>query len=82
LIVDALTIATLVLLVALPLGVIAGRIGWERFADYLRVVPCPAVDTAGLILTTVAVVAGVIAATLPPAVRAARRRVAVELRAD
>jgi putative ABC transport system permease protein len=40
---EAATIALLALAIGVPLGLIAGHLGWERFADYLRAVAATSV---------------------------------------
>jgi len=76
------TVAVVGLVVGLPLGIAAGRLGWELFAGYIGFVAVPIVVAWGL----VALVAGTIAVAnliaAGPAIAAARTRPAVLLRAE
>jgi ABC-type lipoprotein release transport system permease subunit len=61
---QAVGIALAALVIGAPLGLLAGRIGWVRFADHIRVVARPSTTPAvlaaiGLVLLLVALVAGV-----------------------
>ncbi|MGQ0520954.1 MAG: FtsX-like permease family protein [Actinomycetota bacterium] len=79
---QVLLIGVTAIVVGLPLGWVAGRILWARFADALGVVPgaaVPAAATAGLV--TVLLVAA-LALALGPAWREARVAAGPNLRAD
>ena len=56
----AVAIVAPALLLGLPLGIVAGRWGWQLFARYLAVVPEPIAPAAGALIIAVAVVANII----------------------
>jgi ABC-type lipoprotein release transport system permease subunit len=79
---QATTISAIALLVALPLGVMLGRVAWRLYADSIGVVPEP---TIGAFVVVVLVVGTLVAANLIalwPARTAARARPAVVLRSE
>lgn len=51
--VQTLTIGVAALVVGVPVGLIAGRISWTRFADYLRVVASPSTTFAVIAISVV-----------------------------
>lgn len=53
----AVSIVAPALLLGLPVGIAAGRLGWRRFAQYLAVVPEPITPPLGTLIVAVAVVA-------------------------
>jgi ABC-type lipoprotein release transport system permease subunit len=76
------TVAILALLVGLPMGIAAGRLLWNVFADSLGVVPEPVVSVGGtlLLVPAVLIVSNLIAAF--PARSAGRTRPATVLRTE
>lgn len=78
----AFAIVAPALMLGLPVGIAVGRRGWRQFAEYLAVVPEPAVPAAGilLIVLTVLAVTKVIATGAPGNV--ARIRPATVLRCE
>ena len=78
----ATTYAVVVLVVALPLGVIAGRWGWRLVAESLGVPAVPIVPLMAPMLVVVALLALANAAAVYPAWRAARLSTASALRAE
>jgi ABC-type lipoprotein release transport system permease subunit len=79
---QAVGVALLAAAIGVPLGVLAGRVGWERFADYIRAVP--ETTTTPAVIAGVALVLAVIAlgAGLAAGVRAALLRPARVLRTE
>lgn len=76
---QALATMAVGVIVGVPLGVIAGRLGWRAFADQLGVVPSADIPYGWLgVVAIVAVVLGLLAA-LVPARAAARIRPSVVL---
>jgi len=53
----AATIVAPALMLGLPLGIAAGRLGWRAFAQYLAVVPESIAPAVGALLIAVAVIA-------------------------
>ena len=76
------TVAAVGLIAGLPLGIAAGRLGWQLFAGYVGFVAVPVVVGWGLaaLAAGTIVVANLLAAG--PAVAAARTRPAAALRAE
>ena len=68
--------------IGLPAGIVAGRAVWNRIAAELYVVPRPMAPVALLALITVTLLVVANTAALVPAVRAARLKPALVLRAD
>jgi ABC-type antimicrobial peptide transport system permease subunit len=74
--------AAVSVVIGLPVGVALGRTLWRLFADRLGVVPDPSLPFAALAIAAgVALLVGLLGA-LGPAIRAARRSPAVDLRAE
>jgi hypothetical protein len=70
---QALTVLVVAVVFGLPLGVVAGRWTWMRFADSLGVVSVVVVPLVGLVLGTVALIAvGVILGSAPGALAGSR----------
>jgi ABC-type lipoprotein release transport system permease subunit len=65
-----------------PLGVLFGRVAWDRIAANLDVVPRPMAPLALLALIGLVLVAVAIVASLVPSARAVRLKPAAVLRAD
>jgi ABC-type antimicrobial peptide transport system permease subunit len=80
--VQAMTLGAMALLIGLPLGVVLGRVVWQRFADWQGIPSVPTISVWALILVGVAVlvVAGLIA--IVPARVASRTAPADALRAE
>lgn len=79
---QAVAVAVVAIAVGVPVGVLAGRVAWRWFADYLRVVPVvtvPGVVLAGVIGT---VFLAALVAAIPAGARAARLRPAQVLRTE
>jgi predicted lysophospholipase L1 biosynthesis ABC-type transport system permease subunit len=69
---QAATIVTVGALVGVPLGIIAGRLAWNRFADRLGLVPTADIPYLWLALVIVAIVVITMLGALPPARTATR----------
>lgn len=80
--VQAVGIATLALVVGVPLGVVAGRFGWNRFSEYLRLVPSAIVPVAAIGVVVLVVAGAACIAAVPAGMRAARIRAAEVLRTE
>ena len=79
---QATTTVAVALVVGVPLGIIAGRWVWTRFADDLGIVAVPVVPVLPVVLTALlALVAANLIAAAPAAI-AARTRPALVLRAE
>ena len=76
------TVAIVGLVVGLPLGIAAGRLGWELFAGYIGFVAVPIVVAGGLVALAAGTIAVANLIAAGPAVAAARTRPAVLLRAE
>lgn len=76
------TVAVAGLIVGLPLGIAAGRLGWDLFAGYIGFVPVPIVLAWGLVALAAGTIAVANLIALGPAVAAARIRPAAALRAE
>jgi putative ABC transport system permease protein len=76
------TVAVAGLVVGLPLGIAAGRLGWDLFAGYVGFVAVPVVVAWGLIALAAGTIAVANLIALGPAVAAARIRPAAALRAE
>jgi ABC-type lipoprotein release transport system permease subunit len=75
---QATTTVTIALLVGVPLGIIAGRWVWRRFADDLGIVAVPVVPVTSLVLTAfLALVAANLIAAAPAAIAARTRPASV-----
>ncbi|MGZ7085522.1 MAG: hypothetical protein ACXVIH_04290, partial [Ilumatobacteraceae bacterium] len=69
-------------IIGVPLGIVAGRALWNRFASALHVVPQPTVPVLPIMLIAVAAVALANIVAAIPARIAARTPAAALLRAD
>ena len=78
--VQAVTLATIAVVMGLPAGVLLGRFVWDRFADWQGIPSVPTVSAAVLALVAVAVVAVAAAIAIVPAQVAARTAPADVLR--
>jgi hypothetical protein len=76
------TVAVVGLVVGLPLGIAAGRLGWELFAGYIGFVAVPIVVAWGLVALAAGTIAVANLIAAGPAIAAARTRPAVLLRAE
>lgn len=79
---QATTLVCAALLVAVPLGVAAGRWGWTLFADQLGAVPEPVTPRLAILLLVPAAVATANLVAAVPAWMAGRARPALALRAE
>ena len=79
---QTMTVAIVGLVVGLPLGIAAGRLGWELFAGYIGFVAVPIVVAWGLVALAAGTIAVANLIAAGPAVAAARTRPAVLLRAE
>jgi hypothetical protein len=76
------TVAVAGLVVGLPLGIAAGRLGWDLFAGYVGFVAVPVVAAWGLIALAAGTIAVANLLAAGPAIAAARIRPAAALRAE
>jgi hypothetical protein len=76
------TVAVVGLVVGLPLGIAAGRLGWDLFAGYVGFVAVPVVVAWGLITLAAGTIAVANLLAAGPAIAAARIRPAAALRAE
>ena len=76
------TVAVVGLVVGLPLGIAAGRLGWDLFAGYVGFVAVPVVVAWGLVALAAGTIAVANLIAAGPAVAAARIRPAAALRAE
>ena len=79
---QATALATVGLVVGLPIGIIAGRLAWHRIADGLGVSNVATLPTLALLLAIPAVLALVNLLAFFPARSAANTRPAVALRSE
>lgn len=79
---EAIGIAIFALVVGVPLGLFAGRIAWQEFADYLRVVPAPVVPVAGVTIVVALVLGAASLTGLVAGIRAGRVSAAEVLRIE
>jgi ABC-type antimicrobial peptide transport system permease subunit len=79
---QASTIATVGLVVGVPLGLVLGRIVWGAVADDLGVSPAPTWPVPALVLLALAVLLVLNLVAAFPARAAARTRPAVVLRSE
>lgn len=79
---NALALATVALVVGVPLGVAAGRLSWQELVGQLGVVSRPVLPVPGIAAVVVGTVAVAVAAAAAPGARAARLRPAEILRAE
>jgi putative ABC transport system permease protein len=68
--------------IALPVGAIAGRLIWQRYAEGIKVVPEPVTPWSALAALLVASTVLAVVAAGPPAVAASRRRPIDALRSE
>jgi hypothetical protein len=80
--VQALATLVTAVVVAVPLGVAAGRLSWRAFASRLGVVPQPSVPVLGVLGVVLGAVVIGVAVSLVPARAAARSPVGQVLRSD
>jgi hypothetical protein len=80
--VQAVTLATIAVVIGLPAGVLLGRFVWDRVADWQGLPSVPTVSVAVLALVAVAVVAVAAAIAIVPAQLAARTAPADVLRSE
>ena len=80
--VHASLLALAACVIGIPIGVVLGRLVWDRIAQGLFVVARPIAPVPALALMCVVLVAVAVVASLVPAWRAVRPRPAVVLRAD
>jgi hypothetical protein len=76
------TVAVVGLVVGIPLGIAAGRLGWDLFAGYVGFVAVPVVVAWGLIALAAGTIAVANLLAAGPAIAAARIRPAAALRAE
>jgi len=76
------TVAVVGLVVGIPLGIAAGRLGWNLFAGYIGFVAVPVVVAWGLAALAAGTVLTANLIAVGPAVAAARTRAAAALRAE
>jgi putative ABC transport system permease protein len=76
------TVSVLALVGAIPFGLLCAAVGWRRIAEYLRVVPSPAVPVTVVAGVAVLVVALAVAAGIVLSGRARRARPGVVLRTE
>jgi ABC-type antimicrobial peptide transport system permease subunit len=79
---QASTLATVGLIVGIPVGLIIGRLVWHRVADSLGVSTAPTIPKLALLLTVACALAAVNLIAFLPARAAARTRPAVALRSE
>jgi ABC-type antimicrobial peptide transport system permease subunit len=79
---QAAALALVGLLFGLPLGVLAGRLGWSLFASNLGVVSVPVVAWAPVIAIVPATIVVAVLISLGPAIAARRSRPGEVLRAE
>jgi len=79
---ESAVIASIALVIGLPLGAIAGRLLWNAFASQLGVLAEPAIAWWSLVFTIPATIAVAIAVAAFPARSAARAHTVVALRAE
>jgi ABC-type lipoprotein release transport system permease subunit len=79
---QATTTVTIALGVGIPLGIIAGRSIWTRFADDLGIVAVPVVPAAPVVLTAIAALAAANLIAALPAAIATRTRPAIVLHTE
>ncbi len=79
---QAVALAVVSGLIAIPIGVAAGRLAWRRYAEGLGVVPEPVTPWLGaVVLLGALVIVALLAATIP-AIAAGRRRALNSLRSE
>jgi predicted lysophospholipase L1 biosynthesis ABC-type transport system permease subunit len=78
---QALTLAGIALIIGVPFGILAGRIGWAAFAYRLGVVSEPTISTLSVVVVPVTLVAALLV-SLGPGLIARRVRPASMLKAE
>lgn len=76
------SVSILALVGAIPFGLLCAAVGWRRIADYLRVVPSPAVPVAAVAVVAVVAIALAVTAGIVLSRRARRARPGVVLRTE
>jgi ABC-type lipoprotein release transport system permease subunit len=79
---QATTLAVVAVVIGIPLGVVAGRWGWNVFADRLGVVPAPVIPIVAVVLIIPATLAVANLVAAIPGRLAARTRPAEVLRSE
>ena len=80
--VQAVTLGVLALVIGLPIGVLLGRLVWQRFVDWQGIPSVPTVSAPALALIAVAVLVAAMVIAVVPARVAARTAPADALRAE
>jgi ABC-type antimicrobial peptide transport system permease subunit len=78
---QALTLAGLALVIGVPIGILAGRLGWAAFAYRLGVVSEPVISPLSIVVVPVTLVVAVVV-SLGPGLAARRVRPAAVLKAE
>jgi putative ABC transport system permease protein len=79
---QAIGIALVAVVIGVPIGVLGGRLAWQQFADYLRVVPDAVLPALPITVVLVTVFAAASLAAVPSGIRAARASAADVLRTE
>jgi len=79
---QATVLTAMAVVVAVPVGVVAGRVAWRLYAEALGVVPEPVVPVQALLITAVVVFVVANLVALVPAWRAGRSRIGDVLRTE
>lgn len=79
---QAITLALVSVAIGAPLGVAAGRVAWQTFAESLGVEPTPTTPVLVLLGTAIGAAGLAVVASLPAAHQAARMHVAPALRPE
>ena len=79
---QAVTLAGVALVIGIPIGALAGRFGWELFADRLGVVSEPVIGVGAVLLAVPVTLALAAIVSLGPGFAARRARPAAILRAE
>ena len=80
--VQALVMATVAVLIGVPLGLVAGRLAWVGFAESVGVPPFPTVPLVTLSAIAAGVLVACLIAGILPAAMAARTQVNETLRSE
>jgi ABC-type lipoprotein release transport system permease subunit len=81
-VVHAVVVATMALVVGVPLGLAGGRLAWDRFAADLGVVSTLQLPLTALAIVIPSVLVGAVLVALVPASVAAHRRAGPALRTE